>query len=98
MRKKAPTKETAPKSRKTRVPKDCQKCSKWKDASQQMRIANLLAKAISGMESRLQSEDYKPSIADYLKLLQFEQEFERETPKEIKVTWVEGTEGSKSET
>jgi hypothetical protein len=41
------------------------------------------------MESRIKAQEVKPSVAEYLKLLQIEQELEQESPKEIKVTWVE---------
>jgi hypothetical protein len=54
-----------------------------------MRISEFLAKAIEGIESRLEEKDFKPSIGDYLKLVQMEQELEQEAPKEIKVTWIE---------
>ena len=54
-----------------------------------IRIADLLGKAITGIESRFTADDYKPTIADYLKLLQMEIELEQEEIKEIKVTWVE---------
>jgi hypothetical protein len=35
-------------------------------------------------------------MSDYLKLLQLERELEEETPKEVKVTWVEPTAESNS--
>ncbi len=53
------------------------------------RISELLAKAMATLESRIKSKDLKPTVGDYLKLLQLEQEFEQEAPTEIKVTWVE---------
>ena len=51
----------------------------------------LISKALKAFEDRLQSEDFRPSLADYLKLLQFEQELKKhdKKPTEIKVTWVE---------
>ena len=48
-----------------------------------------LAKAIKAIEERLEANDFKPTMGDYLKLLQLEHEIEEEPPKEIKVTWVE---------
>jgi hypothetical protein len=54
-----------------------------------IRIADLLGKAITGIEGRFAANDYKPTVADYLKLLQMEIELEQEEIKEIKVTWVE---------
>lgn len=54
-------------------------------------LPSLISKALKAFEDRLQNEDLRPSLADYLKLLQFEQELTKkdEKPKEIKVTWVE---------
>ena len=38
-----------------------------------------------------QADEFKPTMAEYLKLVQLEKEFEEEEMKEIKVTWVEPT-------
>ena len=54
-----------------------------------VRISDLLDKAIVGIEDRINAKDFKPTMADYLKLLQMEIELEQEEVKEIKVTWVE---------
>jgi hypothetical protein len=67
----------------------CETCSRWQEIKQRFRIANLLKSLTEGMESRIKAQEVKPSVAEYLKLLQIEQELEQESPKEIKVTWVE---------
>jgi len=54
-----------------------------------IRISDLLDKAIAGIEDRFKSTDFKPTMGDYLKLLQMEIELEQEEVREIKVTWVE---------
>jgi hypothetical protein len=54
-----------------------------------IRISDLLDKAIAGIEERFKAKDFKPTMGDYLKLLQMEIELEQEEIKEIKVTWVE---------
>jgi len=74
-----------------KAPKSCEECSRWKDIKPRLRISELLGKAISKFEKKLDSDDFKPTVGDYVKLVQMEQEFEKETeaPKEIKVTWVE---------
>ena len=54
-----------------------------------IRIADLLDKAIVGIEKRFNAQDFKPTMGDYLKLLQMEIDLEQEEIKEIKVTWVE---------
>ena len=47
------------------------------------------------MEAKLTGRDFKPTVADYLKLLQIEKEVEEKElegkPKEITVTWVDPT-------
>lgn len=54
-------------------------------------LPSLISKALKAFEDRLQNEDFRPSLAEYLKLLQIEQELNKkdEKPQEIKVTWVE---------
>jgi hypothetical protein len=54
-----------------------------------IRIADLLDKAIVGIEDRFKAKDFKPTMGDYLKLLQMEIDLEQEEIREIKVTWVE---------
>ena len=53
------------------------------------RIEKLVEEAIGGIEKRLADENSPPSIGDYLKVMQLQKELEDETPKEIKITWVE---------
>ncbi len=69
-------------------PEDCQHCSRWQAIKQKLRIAESLANTIEQIEKRLTSTEFKPTVGDYLKLLQVEKELEEESPKEIKVTWV----------
>jgi hypothetical protein len=54
-------------------------------------LPELVRKALEAFEARLNDENLKPTLAEYLKLLQFEQEVtqEDEVPREITVTWVE---------
>jgi hypothetical protein len=49
------------------------------------KIQDLLA----NMEKKLGSEDIKFTVGDYLRLLQAQQELDRETPRDIEVTWVD---------
>ena len=79
-----------------RVPDDCEKCSRWKEAKESIRTFNLLEKAIKAFEARFNSTDFKPSVAEYLKLVQLEQEAEQDEAKEIKVTWIDPTATSNS--
>jgi hypothetical protein len=49
-----------------------------------------LAKLLNEMEDRLGKLDTKISVADFMRLVQFERELaDEERPREIKVTWSE---------
>jgi hypothetical protein len=77
------------KQKQTKAPKSCSGCKRLKDLTRRARISSFLEKAIKGVETKLESQDLKPSMADYMKLLQLERELDHDSPKEIKVTWVE---------
>jgi len=58
------------------------------------RLARLLHKACQGLETQLDETDkLELKLQDYLKLLEFERNFENESnqagPKEVKVIWVD---------
>jgi hypothetical protein len=72
----------------------CEDCPHWADLKQQrLRMARLLKKAGDGLEQRLTDAKLQLTVGDYLKLMQFAREIEKETdeegPREIKVTWVD---------
>jgi hypothetical protein len=67
----------------------CEECSRWKEIKHRLKIANLLESVIGDIEKRIQEKDLRPTVTEYLKLLQMEQDLEQESPREIKVTWVE---------
>jgi len=49
-----------------------------------------IAKLLDKIETKLQGEDLKVSLGDFIRLVQLEKELaDEETPREIKVTWVE---------
>ena len=77
-----------------KAPTTCEGCEHWHLVKRRIRISDLLEQAMKTLDARITSNDLKPTVGDYLKLLQMEQEFEQETPKEIKVTWVEPTAAS----
>lgn len=66
----------------------CRGCGLWDEVKERVRITELLQNAIEKMGDRLKSQEFKPSLADYLKLMQLEKEFDQDQVKEIKVTWV----------
>ncbi len=69
--------------------KSCQECEHWSEVKNRLRVGRILAKVIANMEEKLKTEEFKPSLADYLKLVQLEKDLEGGETKEIKVTWVE---------
>jgi hypothetical protein len=75
--------------------KTCEGCKRWKDVRDKMRIAELLAQAADNF-STVKNGEFKPSLAEYLKLVQLEKEFEEEEVREIKVKWVEPSVRKKS--
>jgi hypothetical protein len=82
--------EQAPELQEEGTPKRkaCRECDHWDKVKERVRITELLENAIAKLETKLKADDFKPSMADYLKLMQLEKEFEQEQVKEIKVTWV----------
>jgi len=73
--------------------KACEQCSHWEVIRNRARIAELLSTAIRKLRERFKADDFKPSVADYLKLIEMEKELADGTEdiKEIRVTWVEPT-------
>jgi hypothetical protein len=63
-------------------------CNSWDKVKERTRISEILESALAKLEDRLKADEFKPSMADYLKLIQLAKEFEQEQVKEIKVTWV----------
>jgi hypothetical protein len=58
-----------------------------------MRVAEFIEKTVGKVEAKLAKDEISPTMAEYLKLLQMEQDWEQkdtmaEGPREIKVTWV----------
>jgi hypothetical protein len=72
-----------------KAPKTCERCEHWTDVRNKLRVGKVLENLISKMEEKLKTDEFKPSLADYLKLVQWQKEIGEELPKEIKVTWVE---------
>jgi hypothetical protein len=72
-----------------KAPKTCRECGLWGQVRDKIRIRELLERAIKAFESKIKQQDYEPTVAEYVKLLQLEREIGHEDePKEIKVTWV----------
>lgn len=78
-------------------PRDCRDCENWSQVQERVRVSEALEKAIKAVETKIKSKDFKPTMAEYLKLIQLEKELKQESAKEIKVTWVEPAEKSEPE-
>ena len=72
-----------------KAPQSCQECEHWSEVRNKLRVNTILTSVITKMEDKLREADFKPSLADFLRLVQLEKETGEEEPKEIKVTWVE---------
>lgn len=72
-----------------RVKTSCEGCARWNEVKNKMRIAEILGKAAEHFAAK--GEDFKPTLAEYLKLVQIEKEYEEDDVKEIKIKWVEPT-------
>ena len=79
--------------KRTAVPQSCEECGRWKSIRQKARVEELLKTAIERLRERFAEKDFRPSVADYLKLVEMEEQLEQSPGalKEIKVTWVEPT-------
>ena len=75
-------------------PAQCRECTRWKEARHRIRISDLLSAAMTSFETGANQKEFRPSLAEYLKLLQLEREFEADEPKEITVRWIEPEETS----
>ncbi len=65
---------------------------KLKNTSKRRRATNkaaLIKKAILNIEEKLESNEVKATIGDFIRLLQLEKELEKDRPRDIRVTWVE---------
>ena len=72
-----------------KAPKSCEDCEHWTEVKNKLRVGTVLENVLKKMEEKLGTAEFKPSLADYLKLVQMEKEMGEEGPKEIRVTWVE---------
>jgi NAD(P)H-nitrite reductase large subunit len=72
-----------------KAPKSCARCEHWTEVRNQLRVAKVLENVLTKMEAKLGTAEFKPTLADYFKLVQWQKESGEELVKEIKVTWVE---------
>ena len=60
-----------------KAPKSCQECEHWAEVRNKLRWAEFWKPSSRQMEDKLKDSEFKPSLADYLKLVQMEKELER---------------------
>lgn len=65
------------------------------DGLERAKRARFIEDLLARMEEKL-AEEAKGSLADFIRLLQLQKEFEQELPREIKVRWVESHETESS--
>lgn len=51
--------------------------------------AQVVKNMLTNMEEKMAGKDMKATVADYIRLVQLHKELDDESPKEIRVTWVE---------
>jgi hypothetical protein len=59
--------------------------------------AELVSKVLQKMEEKLANGELKPTVGDFIRLIQLEKELAEEEPREIKVSWVEPEEKSEKD-
>jgi hypothetical protein len=82
---------------KRKSPTPCRACIRW--SKERARLKDVLKAAIDKMQESLEGAGFKPTIGDYLKLVQIEKEMDEAASdgKEIRVTWVEPTDSQSEE-
>ena len=83
--------------KKAEAPKSCKDCERWPEVKNRVRIAKSLQKVIGKIEAEIKGGTFKPTVGDYLKLMQLEKDFDDQEAKEIRVTWVESNEAPKND-
>jgi hypothetical protein len=56
--------------------------------------AQVIKSVLEKMEKQMTEDGMKATMGDYIRLVQLHKELDEESPKEIKVTWVEPKSGS----
>jgi len=82
-----------------RAPGSCRACVHWREVKERVRLLELLESAIDKMQKALMEEGFKPTLGDYVKLVQMEKEIDdaEGAVKEIKVTWIDPTDSDSEE-
>jgi hypothetical protein len=49
----------------------------------------MVAELIERVETKLRDAEFKPTVTDFIRLIQIQKEFETEIPRDIEVTWID---------
>jgi hypothetical protein len=73
------------------IPDDCKECVHWDQVERRVRVRSLMTSMVGKLEARVTADEFKPTIGDFLKVLDAEKELELadEGPVEITVKWEE---------
>jgi hypothetical protein len=63
-----------------------------KGSSRSKKKIDVVEKVIESIEQKIEKEDIKATLGDFIRLLQLRKELEEEQPREIEVTWVDPSE------
>lgn len=73
---------------------DCSHCELARKKGM-TRAERMVERVLGSIEEKIQTDQLKPTVGDYLRLLQFREEMQaNEPPKEIRVTWIDSSEAT----
>ncbi len=70
-----------------------EEASRGRSSKYSRKKSAMVRKMIGKVEKKLDEKDIKPTLGDFIKLLQLDDELGEEEPREIRVTWIEPSEG-----
>lgn len=75
------------------IPKECRECRNWlkRSAEYRQKIYGTMISVVDKIQEKVSEEKYKPSLGDFLKVLEVQKELEsiNQERKEIVVRWVD---------
>jgi len=79
----------------------CKECSHWPEVRERVRIGAAVEKAIKAFENKIEEGEFKPTVGEYVKLMQLENEIEERDsagkPRRVTVEWIDSAETSDDE-
>ena len=56
------------------MPEECRQCTHWEQVGKRIRVRSLLTSMVDKLEARVESEEFKPSVPDFLRVLEVEKD------------------------